>query len=258
MARVLGLANTRPLTSELVDSGRIKLVTFVPGESVDTVLDALATAGAGVIGNYERCSFRVQGTGTFRPKASANPYAGSIGEDAVQDELRIEMEVPKGNVSEVVAALLEAHPYEEVAYDLLPRLASPEVGFGIVGSLAEPTPLADVAHRVRELLPAPHMRYAGDPRQAITTVACVGGAGDGLIAAAQASGADVYITGDLRHHVALNALEQGLALIDAGHHATEAAAIPAWIDRLQADASMQGLRAPVVASSISTGPWRQA
>ncbi len=94
-----------------------------------------------------------------------------------------------------------------------------------------------MATTLRERLPAPHLRTAGDLDRRIRTVATVGGAGDGLIGAALAAGADLYVTGDLRHHVTLDALEQGLTLIDAGHHATEAAALPAWIERLTAAAS---------------------
>ena len=96
-----------------------------------------------------------------------------------------------------------------------------------------------MAARLRDDLPAPHLRYAGEPDRLVRTVAVVGGAGDCLIGAAWRAGADCYVTGDLRHHVTLDALEQGLALIDAGHHATEAAAMPAWIDRLR-DAGARG------------------
>lgn len=256
VAEVLELADRRPLTTELREHDRCKLVTFVPPEAVDAVLDAVADAGAGRLGDYERCSFRVRGTGTFRPTDGADPYSGTVGQDAAEDELRLEVEVPRRRVGPVVTALLAAHPYEEVAYDLVPLLAGATVGFGVVGTLPAPQRLADVAARVRDGLPAPHLRYAGDPDREVRTVATVGGAGDGLLGAALGSGADVYVTGDLRHHVTLDALEQGLALVDAGHHATEVAALPAWMDRLGRAAAVRGLRAPVVASSVPTVPWR--
>ena len=256
VAACLGLQDTRPLTTELRDGGRCKLSTFIPPEAVEQVIDAMAAAGAGTIGDYERCSFRVQGTGTFRPSAQADPYSGEIGQDAAEDEFRVEMEVPRGRVGPVVRALHEAHPYEEAAYDLVSMIEGAEVGFGRLGRLPEPTSLQAVADRVRERLPAPHLRFAGDPSRAIETVACAGGAGDSMIPAALSCGADVLITGDLRHHVTLDALELGLALVDAGHHATEVAAMPSWVRRLEAGARRRGLAAPVIASRIETGPWR--
>jgi dinuclear metal center YbgI/SA1388 family protein len=254
---VLGLTDVRPLTTELRDGERAKLVTFVPPEALDAVLDAVSAAGAGRIGDYERCSFRVRGTGTFRPLPATDPYSGrGLGQDAEEEELRFEVELPTRAAGPVVAALLDAHPYDEVAYDLLPLLDGATVGFGRVGRLRTPRPLGDVAAAIREQLPAPHLRFAGDPSRSITTVAVVGGAGDSLIGAALGAGVDVYVTGDLRHHVTLDALEQGLALIDAGHHATEVAAMPAWIERLRDAADRRGLQAPVVASRVPTVPWR--
>lgn len=256
IAACLRLVDTRPLSTELREGGRCKLVTFVPPEAVEGVIDALADAGAGAIGDYERCSFRLRGTGTFRPSEAADPYSGTVGEDAAEDEFRVEMEVPRGRAGAVVRALHDAHPYEEAAYDLLPMIEGAEVGFGRLGRLPEPMPLAEVAARVRSDLPAEHLRFAGDPDRVIETVACVGGAGDGHIPTALGAGADVLITGDLRHHVTLDALELGLCLIDAGHHATEVAALPAWRERLEAAAGRRGLSAAVVASSVATGPWR--
>ena len=256
LAACLGLVDVASLGSGLREGSRCKLVTFVPEEAVEAVVDALAAAGAGTIGEYERCSFRVRGTGTFRPSVDADPYSGRTGEDAAEDELRVEMEVSRSRAGSVVRALHAAHPYEEAAYDLLPVLDGAEVGLGLLGRLPQPTALGQVAATVRERLPAAHLRFAGDPEQVVETVACVGGAGDSYIPAALAAGADVLITGDLRHHVTLDALELGLALIDAGHHATEVAAMPAWRDRLEAGARRRGLSATVVASSVATGPWR--
>ena len=254
---LLGLTDVRPLTTELRDGERAKLVTFVPPEALEVVLDALSDAGAGRIGEYERCSFRVHGTGTFRPLPGADPYSGhGIGQDAEEEELRLEVALPTRSAGAVVAALLAAHPYDEVAYDLQPLLDGASVGFGRVGRLPAPRPLAEVAATLRDRLPAPHLRYAGDPDRPVASVAVVGGAGDSLIGAALGAGVDVYVTGDLRHHVTLDALEQGLALIDAGHHATEVAAMPAWIERLTAEADRRALSAPVVASRVPTVPWR--
>ncbi len=188
--------------------------------------------------------------------SGASPLAGERGTLNEVGEDRVEIVVPRGRLAAVVDALWRAHPYEEAAYDLVARPEGAGVGFGVVGRLPAPATPTEVAERVRERLPAPHLRYGGDPERVVATVAAVGGAGDGLIGPAHASGADVYVTGDLRHHVTLDALELGLALIDAGHHATESAALPAWIARLRADAQHRALAAPVVASRTPTVPWR--
>lgn len=253
--RALGIADAAPLTSGTREADDAKLVTFVPTANVDTVLDALAGAGAGVIGDYQRCSFRVVGTGTFRPSDGADPYTGTVGQDNEETEARLEIVVSRGRLGGAVRALLAAHPYEEVAYDVYPLVAGGEVGLGRVGELDRATPLSEVAERVREHLPAPHLRYAGDPDREIRRVAAVGGSGDSLIPSALGAGADVLITGDLKHHVTLDALEMGLALIDAGHHATEVAALPVWIERLRGEAARRGSEAEVVASTVPTVPW---
>jgi dinuclear metal center YbgI/SA1388 family protein len=257
LVSLLGLTDVQPVTTELREGHRLKLVTFVPPEAVEAVLDAVSTAGAGRIGDYERCSFRVEGTGTFRPLPGTDPYSGSgVGQDASERELRFEVELPRTHAGAVVAALLDAHPYDEVAYDLFPLLDGATTGFGRIGELPTPLRLEDLAERIRLGLPAPHLRFSGDPDREVVRVAIVGGAGDSLVDVARMSGADVYITGDLRHHVALDAVGLGLQLIDAGHHATEVAAMPAFERRVEAAARAVGLRAPVVASRTPTVPWR--
>lgn len=255
VVRVLELGQVRPLGTGLRESAVVKLVTFVPPEAVEAVVDAVTGAGAGVIGEYERCSFRVRGTGTFRPTAAADPYSGQVGRDNHEEELRIELELPRSRAGGVIRALQSAHPYEEVAYDLYPLLAGAEIGLGRVGTLPRALTLRALAARVRETLPAPHLRFAGDPDRTVRSVAVVGGAGDSLIGAALAAGADVLVTGDLKHHVALDATELGLALVDAGHHATEVAALPAWIERLRSAATARGHTAGLVRSAVPTGPW---
>lgn len=255
VADVLGLVERRPLTTELTESAQVKLVTFVPTDHTEPVLDAVAGAGAGRIGAYERCSFRVRGTGSFRPTEGAAPITGEVGETAEVDEDRLEVVVPRRRVGAVVAALQLAHPYDEVAYDLHPLVDGATVGFGHVGRLPSPVPLDVVATRLREGLPSPHLRCGGDRDRSIEVVATVGGSGGSLAGAAIAAGAELLVTGDMKHHDTLDVLAQGLAVIDAGHHATEVAALPAWIAALRADADHRGLRAPVLASSVDTDPW---
>jgi dinuclear metal center YbgI/SA1388 family protein len=138
---------------------------------------------------------------------------------------------------------------------LEPLVEEPSLGLGRVGMLADALTLRDVADRLAHGLPAPHLRVAGPLDRRVRRVAACGGAGDSLVASAHAAGADLYVTGDLRHHVALDALQLGMALIDAGHFATEAAALPMLCDRLAAAAAARGLTAGLLASATTTEPW---
>lgn len=255
-AQAIGLVDQQPLAVTVDAADICKLVTFVPPEACAALIEGLAAAGAGHIGDYTQCSFRVAGTGTFTPATSANPYSGQIGQRNEVEEFRLEMDVPRGRLSHVVAALHHLHPYEEVAYDVVPLVSGGERGLGIVGNLPSPMRLDALAEMVTDRLPAPHLRFAGDPSQPVTRVAIVGGAGDGHVPDAIAAGAEVLITGDLRHHVALDALELGLSIIDAGHHATEHAAMPGFAQRLDELRQVHQLSAPVLVSRTPTVPWR--
>jgi dinuclear metal center YbgI/SA1388 family protein len=256
MVDLLGLTGVRPLRPSAAPV-RSKLVTFVPTEATGEVLAAMSDAGAGTIGEYTSCSFRVTGTGTFRPSARANPATGQRQRlnEVVED--RLEVLVDHGVVDAVVTALVDAHPYEEVAYDLVPvtSTATSSKGLGRVGSLPEPLALGEIARTVARELPSPHLRLAGNPDALVTRVAVCGGAGDSLIDAARGTGAELYITGDLRHHPTLDARTQGLALIDAGHYWTETAALPRLVAHLGELASGRGLSARLIASTTRTDPW---
>ena len=257
--RLLGITDAKPLTPAAARDGFVKLVVFVPVEATGAVMAAAFAAGAGGIGEYDECSFRVSGTGTFRPSAAANPAVGERGLRNDVPEDRVEMVLPSARASAVVDAVNAAHPYEEVALDVYPLAgigrAGPGKGLGRVGDLATPLTIAEAAQRLREGLPSPLLRAAGDPSRVVTRVAACGGAGDSLIAAAQAAGAELYVTGDLRHHVTLDALTMGMAVIDAGHYATESAALPALLERLTHGAREHGLQARLLPSAVSTEPW---
>lgn len=255
---LLGLRDVRPLTPHQTDdASEVKLVTFVPADDVAAVLAALADAGAGVIGEYDHCSFRVAGTGTFRPSEAANPTAGEKGRLNEETEERVEVIVPRARLRATVDALIAAHPYEEVAYDLYPLLRAPDRGKGLgrVGELPQPRTLGTIARMLADGLPSPHLRIAGDPDREVRRIAACGGAGDSLIDAAHAVGADCYVTGDLRHHPALDALTLGMAVIDAGHYATEAAALPALVAAVRDAAAARGLSASLIPSELRTEPW---
>lgn len=214
-------------------SGDLKLVTFVPPEAVAAVSAALAEAGCGRIGAYAECSFRSRGQGTFRPLEGAAPTVGEVGRLTEVEEVRLEMVVPAGAVATAVRALRASHPYDEAAFDLYPLAnRGAEVGMGRVGRLPAPTPLAEFAARVREVTRARHQRTVGDLARCVERVALLGGSGAAYLDDAARAGADVYVTGDLKHHDALRAERLGLAVVDPGHWATEQFAVRATAEFL--------------------------
>ncbi|HUG86455.1 MAG TPA: Nif3-like dinuclear metal center hexameric protein [Euzebya sp.] len=256
-AAALDLRDLQPL-QPLPPDPRMKLVTFVPPEHSTAVRLALADAGAGVIGDYDACSFRSPGVGSFRPGADSRPFIGDAGQQTDVAEERVEVVVPAARRDTVVAALQQSHPYEEVPYDLYPLVEDRrgEIGLGLLGRLSQPTPLTQLVDRLAQSLHNPLVRLAASRRDDTAQhVAIIGGAGGSLINCAHRAGADLVITGDVSHHVALDALTMGLAVIDAGHWGTEWMAMRDVDDALATAARDRGLTAPVHRSRLNTDPW---
>lgn len=217
-----------------------KIVVFVPEENADEVADALARAGAGVIGDYTHCTFRAPGTGTFLGGEDTDPYLGQRGRLERVSELRLETVVPAHAARCAIAAAKAAHPYEEVALDVYPIGGHPEdCGYGRVGALPQPLTSGELSEHVSGTLGFP-ARLVADPRpgEKIERVAVLGGSGGSFVREAAASGADAYITGDLDYHDALLAESLGLTAIDAGHAATELPALEPLARRLAEAASV--------------------
>ena len=196
-----------------------KLVTFVPPSAIEPVTRALTEAGAGRIGNYSGCSFRSEGIGTFIPGPGAQPVIGRVGGRSEELEFRLEVLVPPSLEGPVVAALHGSHPYEEPPFDLYQVRANPGL-IGRVGNLDSAIPLGGFTNRVADVLDA-QARCSGDRQQSVRRVALLPGSGGSFTAAAAATEADVYVTGDLSHHQTRAALDLGMSTIDPGHAATE-------------------------------------
>jgi dinuclear metal center YbgI/SA1388 family protein len=221
LAMVLGLGG--PLRVISPRGSLRKLVVFVPEENADGVADALAGAGAGVIGDYTRCTFRTPGTGTFLPGEGTDPYLGERGRLEKAREIRLETVVPAFAARRAADAATAAHPYEEVALDVYPVDGFPEdCGYGRVGTLSEPLTAGELCERVSDSLGFP-ARLVADQEQGrrIERVAVLGGSGGSFIPEAASSGAGAYVSGDLDYHDALLAESLGLTAIDVGHAATE-------------------------------------
>ncbi len=264
LGRALGLTGLRPLMPR-ESTPLDKIVTFVPTEHAGRVLDALAAAGAGAIGEYDRCAWTTSGLGTFRPSAAANPAIGRAGRIEEVVETRLEMVLPRSSRTAVVAALRSSHPYEEPAFDVLELAGLPgTAGSGRIGRLAETEPLSRFVRRVARSLPATvaGVRAVGDPHAPVRTVAVCGGAGDAFLGAARASGADAFVTADLRHHPASEAVQaaependRGPALVDVAHWASEWPWLPEAADRLVSALAGRGITVDTRVSETPTDPW---
>lgn len=257
LAARLGLVDTAPLAPSQRDAPFYKLVTFVPGEAVDVVRDALAGAGAGVIGAYTHCTFGVEGEGTFVPQEGAAPYIGAVGRLERVREVRLETVVGEGEKEKVLAALRKAHPYEEVAVDLYPlaRSGPAMTGIGRVGELPEALSTEEFVAKVKKSLSLPKVRLGGARVASIRRVAVVGGSGGSFARQAKAMGADVLITGDVDYHDADEARFLGLMLVDAGHFGTERH-VPGDLARYLADAARnEGVALEVAVAEESDALW---
>lgn len=219
IAEKLGLENPQILAPK---QGLLKkLVTFVPASHHETVLNALFGAGAGHIGNYDSCSFNAEGTGTFRGNASATPFVGTPGELSREQELRLETVFELPHQDKVISALLAAHPYEEVAYDLY-NLSNPhpQIGSGMIGELKEAMEGSVFLNHVKSTFKVPVIKHTRNPGKPIKKVAICGGSGRFLLKNAIRSGADAYITSDFKYHEFFDA-DNKLLLIDTGHYESE-------------------------------------
>jgi dinuclear metal center YbgI/SA1388 family protein len=232
LARVLGLQNVSPLGAG-TERPTYKLVTFLPEDAVDDVLDALAGIGCGVIGLYQRCAFYSPGWGTYEPQPGAKPLIGDVGRREVVNELRVEVLVPHRLRDSAVEALLQSHPYDEPAYDLYPRANKEKAYLGRWGDLPSPVPLHEFAKHVEEKLQA-RTTVWGRSEQILTRVAVAGGAGDSLWRDAREAGCQALVTGEVRHHNAIQAGASGMALIQAGHYATEQPGMASLLEKLRA------------------------
>lgn len=233
-----------------------KLVVFVPVSHRDQVMAAVCQAGAGHIGHYSWCTFQTRGTGTFKPEEGTHPYIGQQGRLEEVEEVRLETVVPESRQHAIIQAMLAAHPYEEVAYDLYPLdIMGKECGIGRIGHLAEPQSLLDFAAYVRDRLQLEGVRFCGDPSRQVQRVAVLGGSGENWIETAIARGADVYVTADITYHRAQDALAHGLSLVDPGHFGTERVVLQPLADYLRKRCKEENLTLDIFVSESKTDPF---
>jgi dinuclear metal center YbgI/SA1388 family protein len=254
LAHQLGLEDLEVLAQVRQDAW-LKLAVFVPVGYEDHVRAALTDDRVGVIGRYADCSFAARGQGTFRPGEGARPFRGEAAALVRAEESRLEVLVPESRLAPALARLRAAHPYEEVAYDLYP-LANPglALGFGRVGNWPAGLSWEEVVSRVKAVFAVSGVRVWGRPPAAVSRVAVCGGSGGDLIGQAQAQGAQVFITGEVRHHQVVPGPEENFAIIEVGHFASEVVFMPAWAEQVAQLLQQRELEVQVRMATSETAP----
>jgi dinuclear metal center YbgI/SA1388 family protein len=219
MASLLGLQNTKVLLPK--ESSLKKLFTFVPIDKADEVRQAIFKAGGGQIGNYSECSFNAEGTGTFKAGTGTDPYVGKIGEQHKENELKVEVIFPAYQESKIIQAMIAAHPYEEVAYDVVSLdNQHTATGAGLVGELPGSMDEKDLLSKLKSVFKLSMLRHTPFTGKPIRRVALCGGAGSFLVSKALATGADVYVTADMKYHEFFDANGR-MMIVDIGHYESE-------------------------------------
>lgn len=224
LAEILGIRDAKPL-GDYVDytpQENYKLVVFVPADAMAKVTNAVFRAGAGAIGNYRNCGFHTDGTGTFLPMAAAQPAIGQRGRPEVVEEMRFETIVPAEKLDAVVAAMRDAHPYETPAFDILKLFGyGNRFGLGRIGPLAEPATVEQLVERIKKQTQARAVGLVGRSKRWVRTAAVCAGTCGTIVNTVIAAGADLYLTGEMKHHQALAAQEAGLTCICLSHTVSE-------------------------------------
>ncbi len=219
LAKTLGLTNIEFLVNQ--KSNQNKFVVFVPEENVDEVSKAIFEAGGGIIGEYDSCSFRINGEGTFKGSDKSKPYIGKKENLEKVKEVRLEALADEWKISEVINNVLKVHPYEQPAYEVYPLLNSNvNYGIGAVGEYEKAINKDKFLNLVSKNLMASNFRYTKGKSNKIKKVAVCGGSCSELINEAIKSGADAFVTADIKYH-AFHEAQHNILLIDAGHYETE-------------------------------------
>ncbi|MBL4699815.1 MAG: Nif3-like dinuclear metal center hexameric protein [Phycisphaeraceae bacterium] len=237
LCEAFGKGSRKPIDSaNTSESKQYKIITFVPQDDQDKLRIALSKAGAGQIGNYEQCSFTTQGIGTFQGNQASNPTLGDVGRLEHAPEARLEMVLPAQRLTQVIDALRQTHPYEEPAFDVIP-LASPPVastvGMGRILTLDKPLSFNACVSRLKKHLGVKILNIAKTTANECSLIRKIGlcaGAGGSLLE--QAGDIDLFITGEMRHHDVLAAVDGGISVLLAGHTQTERPFLPRLRDML--------------------------
>ncbi|PLX70029.1 MAG: Nif3-like dinuclear metal center hexameric protein [Denitrovibrio sp.] len=210
--------------SSFVKEGRhdfVKIVVFVPRTHAEAIRVAMEKSGGGHIGNYSGCTFSIDGVGRFRPGVDTNPYIGTVGELEAVDEARIETIIDQRKAAKLIEAVVEAHPYEEVPYDIYKLDMGKEYGLGRVCGLEQPMSTPNFLQHIKDKLDADTLKINFELDKKVEKFAVVTGSGASMWKSCLRAGVNVLVTGDMKHHDAIDAKENGVMIVDAGHFETE-------------------------------------
>ncbi|NNF01184.1 MAG: Nif3-like dinuclear metal center hexameric protein [Bacteroidia bacterium] len=236
----LGLLNTKILSPKA--STLEKLVTFIPNENYDAVLQSLFDAGAGAIGNYSECSFTVDGQGTFKGNEFSEPQKGQKGKREMVQEKRVELIFDKSKRSTILKALFNNHPYEEVAYDIYPiSNQNQEIGSGMIGDLSKKCAEIDFLKDLKSKMTCASVRHTELLGNSVTKVAVCGGSGSFLLETAKSAGAQVFVTADFKYHQFFDS-DGKILIADIGHFESEHFTIELIAELLEQKFSNFGVR----------------
>ena len=236
LADAIGSGYRRPLVphEHLPSTAEVKVVTFVPHDAVDRVRDALATTGAGKIGEYDHCSFSTPGTGSFRGGEGTHPIVGEPGQLEAVPEMRLEMVCSRTALPVMVATLRQFHPYEEVPFDLYPLTPVPDLDAGVGRRvvLDQPATVGSIGELLKKHLRINRLKMT-NPERTVGVVGFVPGSGADLIdTAIREAGCELFVTGEMKHHAALRAELMGCSIILTGHTNSERGYLPVLRERL--------------------------
>lgn len=250
IGKMLGLKNTSILYPK--EASLKKLYTFAPADKASQVRNSIFEAGGGHIGNYSECSFNTEGTGTFKGEEGAEPYAGEVGKQHHENEIKIEVIFPSWLENNIIAAMKIAHPYEEVAYDLVNLSNShPGVGSGLIGELHAPTEESSFLSNLKKVFNLQVIRHTALLKRPVKKIAVCGGAGSFLLSAAISQRADMFITSDIKYHEFFDANGR-IVIADIGHFESE----QFTIDLLAEILGEKFLNFAVLKTRVQTNPVR--
>ncbi|QHW37115.1 Nif3-like dinuclear metal center hexameric protein [Staphylococcus ursi] len=252
LAEKIGLKNYEVLDRQA--TAYYKVQVFIPKENAKGFKGTLAEHSLATEGNYEYCFFNTEGQGQFKPVGEANPHIGQIGNIETVNELKIEFMIRSGQMTFVQKLIEDNHPYETPVYDFIPMKKMSQYGLGMIGELPETQSVESFVQSVKQALQMPSVRYIGNRKATIKRVAIVGGAGVGFENLAHQRGADIFITGDIKHHEALDAKMSGINLLDINHYSEYVMkeGLVSLLEDWLADVAAQ---IPIKASTVHTDPY---
>ena len=235
LANIINIEDPKPLVQPTATTGDLcKIVVYLPKEDIEHVSQAMFTAGAGTIGNYSECSFRCEGTGTFKGGAGTQPTVGKRGKKESVSEFRLETITYTKKLSDVLAAMIKTHSYEEVAYDVLPILSGQVVtGLGRLGNLPKGSTIDALINKIKKNLKLNIVGVIGPQKGKVTKAAVCAGSCGSVLNKVIAAQCDFYLTGELKHHFALALQEAGVTTICVSHTNSERMILPKLVKKLK-------------------------